>query len=183
MIISRVGLDRTEQESTDPARYGWSSSHAGPVALQYTLQSRSRLTPEQAAAVVAHEVGGQLTEGPEIHCDGMQVAFAALDRSDSRSTGEAIGFAPRVSVAFDLVNEGDHEGRRRNLARMVRAVLALLDQDQEDGMLLMDYEQIVLERLGKRLTLNSDWTNWSELPELAQIAQRYDCRPFPAPFL
>ncbi|GAA2068216.1 SitI3 family protein [Polymorphospora rubra] len=153
------------------------------MALQYTFQTRTRLAPTEALPIVGHEVGGRVVDGTEIQRDGMQVVFEALARRDGRSTGEAIGFAPRMSVAFNLVNEGDHAERRTNLARMIRAVLALLDQDQEDGMLLMDYEQIVLERVGKRLSLNSDWTNWVELPELATIAQRYDCRPFPAPFL
>ncbi|MEV0727642.1 SitI3 family protein [Polymorphospora sp. NPDC050346] len=153
------------------------------MALQYTFQSRTRTKLAEALSVVAHEVAGQVVNDAEIERPGMRVILQTLDRGDARSTGEAIGFAPRMSVAFDLVNEGDHAERRTNLARMIRAVMGLLDLDRQDGMLLMDFEQIVLERVGKRLTLNSDWTNWSELPELATIAERYDRRPFPAPFL
>jgi hypothetical protein len=154
------------------------------MALEYELALSTRMTPTQALEMLSKQLGGltlvwngknsDYLWGPTIN-----INVSEPIRSIPETIQEGFGFLPTLMVGFRFTNNTDYDVSRQLL---FQATMLLLEQAQ-DAVLLFNYEIIVLQRLGGKLTFNSGYHIWDDEWLKSRLTLPYERRPLPSPLL
>jgi hypothetical protein len=154
------------------------------MALEYELALSTRMTPAQVLGMLSKQLGGltllwngknsDYLWGPTININVNEPI-----RSMPDTIKEGFGFPPTLMVGFRFTNNTDYDVSRQ---LMFQATMLLLEQAQ-DAVLLFNYEFIVMQRLGGRLTFNSDSHLWDDEWLKTRFTLPYERRPLPSPLL
>jgi len=106
---------------------------------------------------------------------------ATQSRSMTRKVIErGFRFIPDLSIEFRFVSNSDYDGFKKT---MLLATLHLLEHAQ-DAVLVFNGEIIVLQRLGGKLVLNSEYHIWDADDGLrSRLTLPFERRPLPSPLL
>jgi hypothetical protein len=150
----------------------------------FTFYGEADLTTDAMRSLMSDVVGGTISPDGFILREGMDITAARVaDDDDEESTGAYFGFTERVSATFAFHNLAGRALADHNTALMVAAVLAVFDAAPGRGVLLYNGEHNVLQRFNNGVEFNSEWTDWSEIAELAPYLARYPSRPLDQPLL
>jgi hypothetical protein len=156
------------------------------MAIEYELDLSTNVKPTQALELLSSHIGGLTSTwngknsyylwGPTIEID-----FGEPSRTWPETIKDGFGFIPTLLVGFrfKLKSDTDYD---TNKQLMFRAVMLLLEHAQ-DAVLLSNYELIVLQRLGGKLTFNSDLQLWDDDWLKGRLTLPHECRPLPSPLL
>jgi hypothetical protein len=152
------------------------------MALEYTLELSSKMTPTQAMDVLASSVE-RLAWGEErfvLH-DPTITICATQSLSMTRKVIErGFRFIPDLSIEFRFVSNSDYDGFKET---MLLATMCLLEHAQ-DAVLLFNGETIVLRRFNGKLVLNSEYHIWDDDDWLkSRLNLPFERRPLPSPLL
>lgn len=153
------------------------------MAIEYTFETAAPVPVPQALTLLREVVGGEAIDGSWLRAEGMHVTPLSVDPGDRESTVETLGFVPKTTITFRLLNNAGEPLTRTNIVAMVNSVLSLISTYGGDAVLLLNDEQIVLQHLGANTTLDSTWEYWVSIPELAALTHSYPTQPVPQPFL
>ncbi|HYO57733.1 SitI3 family protein, partial [Archangium sp.] len=111
--------------------------------------------------------------------NGGKLALRPAECRIQETIKDGFRFIPTLLVGFRFKNNTDHEISSQI---MFQTTMLLLEQAQ-DAVLLFNYEIIVLQRIGGRLTVNSDYHMWDEDWLKSRLTLPFECRPLPSPLL
>ncbi|PTL83161.1 SitI3 family protein [Vitiosangium sp. GDMCC 1.1324] len=156
------------------------------MALEYELELSTSMNPTQTLELLSRHIGGLTLTwngknsdylwGPTINID-----VSEPSRSWPGTIKDGFGFLPTLLVGFRFNDKTDDD---YNTCRqiMFQATMLLLEQAQ-DSVLLFNYEFIVMQRLGGKLTFNSDSHLWDDEWLKSRLTLPYERRPLPSPLL
>ncbi|WP_309896916.1 SitI3 family protein [Archangium sp.] len=152
------------------------------MALEYTLESSTKMTPTQAMDLLASSLH-ELAWGEErfVLYDPTVTICATQSLSMTRKVIErGFRFVPDLSVEFRFVSNSDYECFRET---MLLATMLLLEHVQ-DSVLLFNGEIIVLQRFGGKLVLNSEYHIFEDDDWLrSRLSLPFERRPLPSPLM
>jgi len=160
------------------------------MAVEYRLYSAADLSGDALASFMADALGGTVIDDSPDHGglrrvvrDGLDVTAYRVIPGDEAYAAGVFNFPHRITAAFRFSNRASEQVRAVNVVLMVRAVLSLFDAYPGDGVLLFNGEEVVLQKLSGQVSLNSDWEEWADIPELRPLGEGRDIRPLPQPLL
>ena len=130
------------------------------MALEYTLESSTKMTPTQAMDLLASSHEG-LAWGEErfvLYNPTITICATQSLLMTRKVIERGFRFVPDLSVEFRFVSNSDYECFRKT---MLLATMLLLAHVQ-DSVLLFNGEIIVLQRFGGKLVFNSDYHIWDD---------------------
>jgi hypothetical protein len=151
------------------------------MGLENSLKFETDMAPMQALRLLVDQFG--FSWGDESHLIGpaLWIWAVGLDEESRSLFEEDFHFKPTMLVGFRL--NPNSSGYVEGCRIVLRASLFLLERGR-DGVLLLNGEHIVFQRIGGELTLNADRGNWTDGLRLAnEIAVPYEIRPLPSPLL
>jgi hypothetical protein len=156
------------------------------MAIELELNLSTNIKPTQALELLSTHIGGLTLTwngknsyyllGPTIEID-----VSEPSGSWQEIIRDGFQFIPTLSVRFrfKLNSPTDYDTNRHF---MFQATTFLLEH-AEDAVLLHNYEIIVLQKLGGKLTFNSDLQLWDEEWLRDRLTLPFDCRLLPSPLL
>lgn len=155
------------------------------MALEYELALSTRMTPTQVLEMLSRQLGELILRWNGKNSDYLWGPTININVSEPiRSTPaiikEGFGFLPTLMVGFRFTTNTDYDVFRQS---MLQATMLLLEQSQ-DAVLLFNYEIIVLQRLGGKLTFNADYHVFDDDTWLrSRLTLPYERRSLPSPLL
>ncbi len=151
------------------------------MALEYDLQLSTGLGHTQALEMLVRQIDGLEQDEDSSFLFGSTITVHASESDGmSRKVIErGFHFEPTLSVLFRFVSNTDYDSFKQ---LMLRATMLLLERAQ-DAVLLFNYETIVLQRLGGRLTFNADHHIWDDDWLRNRLTVPFERRPLPSPLL
>jgi hypothetical protein len=153
------------------------------MATEYTLYSAAELSTDELLAFLAGAVDGSVTPYGYVDREGLQVSALAEPESEQAEMAEVFGFTHRVTAIFRFDNLAPPEVKETDTVLMIGATLQLFRKYRADGVLLLNGEEVVVQRLNGEVSLNGDWEDFAEIEGLKQIATMYPLRTVPQPLL
>ncbi len=161
------------------------------MALSYTLLITTELEPLQALNIVFAGFNLEWASSPNAYLfgDGLLVGAYLEDDEDGQSTiKEAFGFIPTIGVWFRFTSP---ENRDKATSTMFQVTMKLLSQEVSgDAVLLLNGEEIILQRIKGQLFLNDEsklFIDGNSQPWitlfLSEITLPYQLRSLPSPLL
>jgi hypothetical protein len=151
------------------------------MALGYYLEMETQLKPPRALEVLAawnRELAWS-EEGFLLSDSTIITSTSEFYEGWRESIHHGFSFTPTLSVGFRFISNTDYD-RFRQL--MLQATMLLLEHAR-DAVLLFNAESIVLQRLGGRLTFNSEQQIWDDDWLKSRMDASYELRSSPSPLL
>lgn len=124
------------------------------MALSYNLEICTELTPSRTLEAVASTLGLTSDCDCSLRGAGVIASAAAEDEIDAALIYDSFGFRPTVNVRFRLL---DKSSPLNGDESVIKSVISILAATEGDAVLLFNSEEVILQRIGGRLTLNADW--------------------------
>lgn len=126
------------------------------MSLDYTLNVATHLTPLSFATLMASE-SPMTQENVDLWGRAINARVLGSDELSRQIIEEGFGFTPTIAIVFHVVpSQGYEEG----VSIMVSAVAAVLRHVPGDAVLLKSSELMMLQRRGKRVSVDEDWARW-----------------------
>lgn len=156
------------------------------MAIEQELNLSTDMKPTQALELLSRHIGGLTLTWNGKNSYYLLGPTIEIDVNEPPETWREIirdgfRFTPTLSVRFrfKLNSPTDYDTNRHLL---FQATTFLLEHAQ-DAVLLSNYELIVLQRLGGRLTFNADLQLWDEEWLRDELTLPFEWRPLPSPLL
>jgi hypothetical protein len=153
------------------------------MAIEYLFLGSQDLSNNELLEFFADAVDGSVVNGDYVERDGLFIIPRHDDSGDQTYITDIFGFVPRIAVTFRFWNLASREVAKANTVTMIRATLLLLHKYQGKGVLLFNYEEVVLQKLNGGVVVNNEWEELAELPELRELVKTRELRPLPQPLL
>ncbi|MFY0564119.1 SitI3 family protein [Archangium lansingense] len=151
------------------------------MAIDYFLELATHLTSSKALGLLSRQTPGLMWSEDKFFLFNPSTSISATEsRALTQSIiADAFHFTPTLAVSFRYSKEPEHYDDFRQI--MLEATLLLLEHAQ-DAVLLFNGEEIVLQRLGGKFAVNSDYHIWDDWLE-SRLTIPFEHRPLPSPLL
>ncbi|WP_375770699.1 SitI3 family protein [Archangium gephyra] len=150
------------------------------MAIDYFLELATRLTTTRALELLSSRFPGLVWGEDRFFLFDASVTIHATEPGTlaKEIIADAFHFTPALTVGFRYPKDPEqYDGFRKIL---LDAALLLLEHAQ-DAVLLVNGESIVLQRLGGKLTFNSEHSMWDEDWLKSRLLIPFECRSLPSP--
>lgn len=148
------------------------------MSITHSLIVASEMTPSKMRELMLNSSLG-LRPGRDdyLRGEGVHVSVSKETELGQAVVSDDFGFRPILSIIFDMEsNEDEDEGYRI----VGRVVVAWLQREAGDMVLLFLGEDVVVQRLNGCVMLIEDWHEWLT-PQLGAAGIRYERRPAMTP--
>lgn len=153
------------------------------MSLDYTLVIETTLEPDQMAQIIANATDLVVQNEYQLAGTAIDMLIRAETARGQEMIADAFGFRPtlhlNVRINPNVTDEDYVEAKRR----LIHAVLAVLNHDAGNAVLLANNEQVVLQRINNVLTLNQQWREWETYRLMDAVSMSYRLLPLPSPLL
>lgn len=152
------------------------------MATEYDLNIATGLEPLQVTQIIANELGYKWGGQDHVTTPTLFISATLKEKVSAEYFNKLFGFCPDVLVGFRLQPKSQ-DGERSGRQEMLRATMAMLHNESGDGVLLLNGEHVLLQKIAGQLTLNSEWREWESYSLLPEVTLPYEIRPLPSPLL
>lgn len=152
------------------------------MAIDYSLHIGVSRSVEDVAGDFAGRLSLESGARPgDLHRPGLHVHISRNDTEPSPAA-ELLGLKSAVTVYFmpDYYSEEDDENEYwRTFIDMFAASAQFLEEADVDGFLTRENEDVLMQRLGGRVTLNSTYGNWHVIEPDRNLGVSFEFAPLP----
>ncbi len=148
------------------------------MSLNFTLRMATDLEPIKLLDALSSTSGFEW-EMDTLSAPGLLVYAIKENALGQSIIEEAFGFHPDVVIDFRINPTSEYSLGKYTL---LQATMELLHQFSGDAVLLSNGEDLVLQRIGGKLVVNKDWSNWST-SQLSEVTLPYEARSLSSPLL
>ncbi|MGK7905374.1 MAG: SitI3 family protein [Hormoscilla sp.] len=149
------------------------------MSLDYDLRIVTDWEPILILEFLSKKLQLGWEEGVRLFGPGIVLGVSRENERRQAFIQSMFGFAPTVDVWFWLDKNEDYYLGKQTL---LQAVMLLLSEMPGDAVLLINYETIVLQRIGGTLIFNQELGTWSN-EELASVKLPYYQQPLRSPII
>ncbi|MFG1953049.1 SitI3 family protein [Micromonospora sp. NPDC048830] len=154
------------------------------MADEFDFHASTTAHPEHLAQFLARALDAETVTPRFLRRDRMHVDLIRLeDPADQDPIAPLLGFTHRVTVTYRLLPSSDEGAYYADVRAMVDSVLGILDHFGGDGVLLFNGEHMLIEALNGYVVFDSEWDDFRDVPELAEVARRHELRRLAQPLL
>jgi len=154
------------------------------VATEYEFDIATDLKTVQALELLSRHISGLTLTWNGKNRDYLLGSTININVSEpfkswQETILEGFGFNPTLLVGFRFHNNTDFD----EFSEIMFQATMLLLEHAEDAVLLFNYENIVLQRLGGKLVFNSGYQMWDDDWLKSRLSLPFERRPLPSPLL